>query len=279
MKGFLSIIGVALIAACGGSSTAPTAARFNFAIVAGKDQQVTASAASPDKTVTAMLTRDPNGTFATRVLDFLSPAIAFAQDITLSGTPVANQIVCGQQAKPGEPEIIPLCAFTLADGKAANHVKGGTKAGKYELPFTAQVATQIPVKDSTSFTVVPGPAIGAGGGQCSTGQLGCNLVSGGDVLDIHTMIPNAWDEFQNPIDVATKTPSYAVRAASCGYCINQANTTPSPTVPDASGWLVTVDPKFAGPPVYVGPVAEYPKVLVYVFVDGNVVYRWPIEVK
>jgi hypothetical protein len=146
------------IAACSSSSTAPSATRYNFAVIDGRNQISTAGDATLQRSITSELTRDPQGQFATRVFDFFAPAVAYAQTLTLSGTPVANAIVCGREAKPGEPQVIPLCAFTLADGKAANSVKGGTKAGTYNILFTAQVTAQQPVADSTTVTVIPGPA-------------------------------------------------------------------------------------------------------------------------
>ena len=96
------------------------------------------------------------GSGSSRSLDFLLPSVAYAQGITLSGTPVANAIVCGREAKPGEPKVVPLCAFTLADGKAANSIQGGTKSGTYHILFTAQVPSQLPVMDSATVTVSPG---------------------------------------------------------------------------------------------------------------------------
>jgi hypothetical protein len=67
----------------------------------------------------------------------------------------------------GEPKVVPLCAFTLADGKAANSVQVGTKAGTYNILFTAQVPSQEPVMDSTQVIVDPGapdPQMHNGGG-------------------------------------------------------------------------------------------------------------------
>jgi len=151
------VLGFLLVAAvaCGGATdTGPT--RYNFAVIDGRNQVSVAGDATLAKPITSQLTRDPQGKFATRVLDFLAPAIAYAQTLTLSGTPVANAIVCGREAKAGEPQVIPLCAFTLTDGTAANSVHGGTKAGKFNILFTAQVTSQLPVADSTTVAVAAG---------------------------------------------------------------------------------------------------------------------------
>lgn len=146
-----------LVAACG-SSTDTGRTRYNFAVVDGGNQRSAAGTPSLQKQITSQLTRDPNGTFASRVFDFVAPAKAFAQGLSLAGTPIADQIVCGEETAPGEPKVVPLCAFTLADGRAANSVQGGTKAGVYTMRFTAQVPSQEPVKDSTTVTVEAGPA-------------------------------------------------------------------------------------------------------------------------
>lgn len=147
----LALIGTA---ACGGSTDVqPT--RYNFAVVDGANQKSTAGAPVLEKKITAQLTRDPQGEFA--MLDFLLPKLAYAQGISLPGEPIQGAIVCGREALPGEPKVQPLCAFTLADGKAANTVVPGTKAGTYNVVFTAQVTSQEPVKDSTTVIVEAGP--------------------------------------------------------------------------------------------------------------------------
>lgn len=147
-----------LAAACGGSSTDAGPTRYNFAIIDGKNQISTAGDPTLSKPVTSQLTRDANGKFASGVLDFLLPAKAFAQSITLPGAPVANAIVCGRESLPGEPKVQPLCAYTLADGKAANTIQGGTKAGTYKIIFTVQLPTQMPVMDSTTVVVTAASA-------------------------------------------------------------------------------------------------------------------------
>lgn len=155
----LSILFVALVLAACGSSTDTAPARWNFAVVDGANQASVAGTAQLPKAITSQLAQDPNGKFASnRVLDFLLPTVAYAQTLTVAGTPVANAIVCGRVAPIGEPQVVPLCAFTLADGKAANSVQPGTKAGTYNVLFTAQVASQLPVQDSTTVTVAAGPA-------------------------------------------------------------------------------------------------------------------------
>lgn len=143
--------------ACGGSTDTKTT-RYNFAVVDGLNQASTAGSASLSKPITSQLTRDPQGKFATRVFDFFAPAITYAQSLSLSGDPVAGAIVCGRVAPIGEPQVVPLCAFTLADGKAANVVVPGTKAGAYDVLFSAQVPSEAPVVDSTKVTVEAGAA-------------------------------------------------------------------------------------------------------------------------
>jgi len=146
-----------ILLACGSATdTGPT--RYNFAIVDGLNQSSPAGTPTLAKPITSQLTRDPQGKFATRVFDFFAPAIAYAQTLVLPGEPVAGQLVCGEETGDGEPKIVPLCAFTLVDGKAANSVQVGTKAGVYTMRFTAQITTEMPVKDSTTVTVLPGPA-------------------------------------------------------------------------------------------------------------------------
>jgi hypothetical protein len=152
------IVLLAAIACGGATGTAPAPTRYNFAVIDGKNQSSRAGDATLAKPITAELTRDPQGRFATRVFDLLAPTVAYAQGLSLAGDPVANAIVCGRVAPVGEPQVVPLCAYTLADGKAANVVQGGTKAGTYTVLFTAQVPTQEPVVDSTTVTVEAGPA-------------------------------------------------------------------------------------------------------------------------
>lgn len=264
----LTLLCLALVGAfaCGGSTDVQPA-RYNFAVVDGLNQSSTAGTASLAKPITSMLTRDPEGKFATRVIDLLLPIKAFAQTLTLSGTPVAGTIVCGRESADGEPKVVPLCAYTLADGKAVNSVTPGTRAGKFNLLFTAQAPSTVPIQDSTAVTVGAGPAVRAGGGQCSTGQPGCYLVSVGDVIDLHITMTQAWDQYNNAIDLTAITPSYAIRGP-CGD--GQPNCFPPPAglIPDGMGWLVTIDPKWAGT-----------KVFLYVFIGANVVNTWPLEVK
>lgn len=156
MRSISLVLIAALLAACG-SSTTPGPTRYNFAVVDGRNQTSTAGDVTLASPIRSMLTRDPQGQFASGVLTFLLPTAAYAQGLTLAGTPVANAIVCGRVAPIGEPQVVPLCAFTLADGKAANVVQGGTKAGTYNILFTAQVTAQAPVVDSTTVIVKAGP--------------------------------------------------------------------------------------------------------------------------
>lgn len=267
----LPVVALILLAACGSSATDTGPTRYNFGIVDGANQVSTAGDAALAKRVTSQLTRDPNGTFATRVFDFLAPTIAYAQGLVLSGTPVAGAIVCGREAKLGEPQIVPLCAFTLSDGKAANAVQPGTKAGKFNILFTAQVPATEPVKDSTTVTVNASAATHAGGGNCSTGQPGCYLVDAGSTFDLHPVLIRAWDQFENLVDLTTKTPGYKITA--CAPSVNGQTPVcvwPAPvgTLADGAGWTFTIDAKWKG---------QY--VLLYVFLDGNVVVGWPLEVR
>lgn len=155
MKRTITILAAVLIA-CSSTSTDTGPPRFNFGVVAGRNQSSIAGAASLSEPITTELTRDKNGTFAGRALELLSPRSAFAQTLTMTGTPVSGAIVCAREAAPGEPQASPLCAFTLADGTAPITIKGGTKAGVFVVTFTAQVETQQPVKDSTTVTVSAG---------------------------------------------------------------------------------------------------------------------------
>ena len=129
---------VALVLSACGSSTDTVPTRCNFAVIDGRNQASTAGTAQLAKPITSQLAVDPNGKFATGIFNWLAPAVAYAQTLTVSGTPVADAIVCGRETLPGEPKVVPLCAFTLADGKAANSVESGTKAGTYNIVFTAQ---------------------------------------------------------------------------------------------------------------------------------------------
>lgn len=160
MRVLTGLIASIVIVGCGGSSTDQGPARYNFAVVDGLNQSSTAGAPTLAKPITAQLTRDPQGKFATRVFDLFAPALAYAQSLNLPGDPVAGQLVCGEESASGEPKVVPLCAYTLATGKAANSVQGGTKAGVYTMRFTAQVPTEMPVKDSTTVTVEPGNVSG-----------------------------------------------------------------------------------------------------------------------
>lgn len=160
MRYLLAFLGMVAVLGCGSATDAgPT--RYNFAVVAGANQSSTAGTPRLVSPITSQLTRDPQGTFASRALDrvgdFMLPALAYAQGINLAGDPVAGAIVCGRVAPIGEPQVVPLCAFTLSDGKAANTVEPGTKAGTFDVVFTAQDVGQQPIKDSTMVTVLPGP--------------------------------------------------------------------------------------------------------------------------
>jgi hypothetical protein len=152
-----ALVVIAALTACGGNSTDTGPLRYNFAVIAGKNQESTAGAVTLAAPITTELTRDKNGTFARGAFDFLLPREAFAQSLTMTGTPVAGALVCAREAQPGEPQAVPLCAFTLADGTAPIAIKGGTKAGTFVIAFTAQVQTQLPVKDSTTTIVNAGP--------------------------------------------------------------------------------------------------------------------------
>jgi hypothetical protein len=233
MKTPSAILAAFLLAACGASSTDIQPTRYNFAVIDGANQASTAGAALLAKPITAQLTRDPQGKFATRVFDFLAPSIAYAQGIVLSGTPVANAIVCGREALPGEPQVVPLCAYTLADGKAANSVQPGTKAGTYNVVFSAQVPTQMPVKDSTTVTVLAGDVAKyvvarftpVGG---FVRQAGLN-----STFDIHDVIASAADKYDNTIAPPyVFVPGWAVRDGT--------EPDANPAIPDVTGWTFAV---------------------------------------
>lgn len=155
------LVAVALLAlvGCGDGKGVidPGPTRYNFGIVDGADQSSVAGASSLGKPITSQLTKDPQGKFAARFMDFLLPLKAYAQGLTMPGEPVAGALVCAREAGPGEPKAFPLCAFTLADGKAPIAITGGTKAGKFTVVFSAQVQTQQPVRDSTTVQVNAGP--------------------------------------------------------------------------------------------------------------------------
>ncbi|MGK2933697.1 MAG: hypothetical protein ACSLFE_00430 [Gemmatimonadaceae bacterium] len=146
-------------AACGDGKALiePSATRYNFGIVDGANQSSVAGAAELPQPITSQLTKDPAGKFATRLKNFVLPIVAYAQGLTMPGEPVAGALVCAREAGPGEPTAFPLCAFTLANGKAPIEIKGGTKAGVHQVVFSAQVQSQQPVKDSTTVTVAAGP--------------------------------------------------------------------------------------------------------------------------
>lgn len=153
------LFAIVLLFACGDGKSLvdPGPTRYNFGIVGGANQTSVAGANQLPQPVTSQLTKDPNGKFANRLRDFILPLKAFAQGLQMPGTPVAGALVCAREAAPGEPTAFPLCAFTLADGKAPITVKGGTKAGSHWVKFSAQVQSQQPVTDSTIVTVVAGP--------------------------------------------------------------------------------------------------------------------------
>lgn len=201
MKHICLIAAMIAVAGCGSATeVAPT--RYNFGIVDGANQVSTAGTSALQKKITAQLTRDPQGEFAW--VDFLLPTKAYAQGLTLPGDPVADAIVCGREAAEGEPQVIPLCAFTLADGKAVNSVKPGTKAGTFTLLFTAQIASQQPVQDSTTVVVEAGPASQIlfcsipGITGLTTGK--APVLHPGDVIDIRNCLVR--DQWQNDLPAA-----------------------------------------------------------------------------
>lgn len=224
------------LAACGGSTDTKTI-RYNFAIVDGQNQSTTAGTPTFAKPITSQLTRDPEGKFATRIFDFFAPAVAYAQSIVLKGEPVAGQIVCGEESGAGEPKVVPLCAYTLADGKAANSIEGGTKAGTYTLRFTAQVPAEMPVKDSTTVTIDPGPAVNPNNQDVDPGFVSPRAVRVGETVTFAAVI-NARDQYGNAI------PDYA-KTATTGIAVRRGNEAGEPT-PDITGTLsYTVEDKYA----------------------------------
>lgn len=252
--------GLVLLAlmACSSSSTDTKATRYNFAVVDGMNQHSTAGAATLAKPITAELTRDPSGKFANGAFDFLKPSIAYAQGITLSGEPVANQIVCGRESNVGEPKVVPLCAYTLADGKAANTVQGGTKAGTYNILFTAQVPSEAPVVDSTTVTVDPGAP--ATVDLVNAYRL---FVPIDGSFDLHVLIASVRDKYENEIDWKKLTPSYAIRNGS---------EVGDPT-PDATSWTVPWEQKFSS----TGPLTGAAPLYLYVWF-GDVRFRSAFEI-
>lgn len=201
--------------ACGGSVAAPESTRWNFAVIDGRNQKSVAGDASLAKAVTSQLTRDPNGKFATRVLDLLRPAVAYAQGLALAGEPVANAIVCGRESAPGEPKVVPLCAFTLADGKAANTVEAGTKAGTFNILFTAQVPSEEPVVDSTTVVVEPGPA------DPSIHISSNDLASTVDTVPASAVV----DAFGNPVPFAIQSDSLVTVAGTVAGTVDARRVT------------------------------------------------------
>jgi hypothetical protein len=236
MRALAALVLALILGACGGS-TETQATRYNFGIVDGSNQKSTAGTATLAKPITSQLTRDPQGKFATRVFDFFAPAIAYAQSLTLPGDPIADAIVCGRESAPGEPKVVPLCAFTLADGKAANTVEPGTKAGSYNIVFTAQVASELPVKDSTTVTVEPGPAVNPTNQPAGGGWDQPRLVRVGESITIVPVI-DARDQYGNAI------PDYAKTAATGLAARNGSE--PGEVTPDVTGTLTyIVEPKWA----------------------------------
>lgn len=157
MRTPLLLVSLVALSACGGGdSLAPLPTRYNFGVVDGANQVSTAGVPVLGQPITSQLTRHAEGTFA-RLQRLLLPPFAYAQGLTMPGTPVAGALVCAREAGPGEPQAFPLCAFTLADGKAPIEIKGGTKAGVHQIVFSAQVPSQQPVRDSTTVTVLAGP--------------------------------------------------------------------------------------------------------------------------
>jgi hypothetical protein len=156
MRTVIVLLVAAVLSACS-SSTDTQSTRYNFAVIDGANQLSSAGAPTLTRPITSQLAADPHGQFAWA--DLLLPTKAFAQSVTVNGTPIAGALVCANQSQPGEPQAVPLCAFTLADGKAPISVKGGTKAGTFTINFTAQVQSELPVMDSTTVTVAPGPMV------------------------------------------------------------------------------------------------------------------------
>lgn len=228
--------------ACGGSGgTEPGPVRYNFAVVDGRNQAAPAGAGQLANRITSQLTRDPQGTFASRALDrvgdFLLPALAYAQGLTLAGEPVQGAIVCGREALPNEPQVQPLCAFTLADGKAANTVVPGTKAGTYNVVFTAQNVGTEPVKDSTTVIVqaaAPSEVVLLDAPNGRTLAVGASL-------DLRPLVVFVRDQYANDVAWSQMTPGVALRD---GTEVGQ------PTQ-DSTSWTIAWDPKWSGRRAYV----------------------------
>lgn len=241
-----------VLAACS-SSTDTSSTRYNFAVVGGMHQSSTAGSAQLPAPITSQLTRDPEGKFASRVYDFFAPAMAYAQQqIPLPGEPVEGAIVCGREAEPGEPQVIPLCAFTLSDGKAANTVKPGTKAGTFDVVFSAQVQSQQPVVDSTTVIVEAGTAA-----QIGTTTFGPIAVTVDGTIDIHDIILNVRDKYSNFVyakgstyrneGIPNFTPTFVVRAGDTApYPTWKWADTGEPRPAGESGWIVTLGSEWSG---------------------------------
>jgi hypothetical protein len=248
-------------AACGGSTTSTPEGPLKLGIVAGNNQVAPAGSVKLTDPVVGRLVRV--STASGPRFEFVKTA--YAQTV-VTGSPVPGAVVCAVSMTAGSMVPFVPCTNTDADGKATFFFTPGTKAGEAESEIRGTLAGQPAVFDTATATVLPGPAVKASGGQCNTGQPGCYLVSVGDVLDLHMTFTQAFDQYDNSIDLTGIVPSYAIRGP-CGS--GEANCFPPPAglTPDGSGWTLTVDPKWA-----------HTKVFLYVFLGGNVVVTWPLSI-
>lgn len=283
-----------LLAACGGSSTAPQDGALKLGIISGNHQLATAGVPKLTDGVVGKLVRLPNGQVAfiripkragNFLLDLLVPQAYAQSGTTVTGSPIAGAVVCAKPLTDGSMTPFVPCTNTGADGTAVFFFEPGNKAGVVSAEIRGTLNAAPTVFDTAVATVAAGAAAHvAGGVQCGMGQPGCNLVSGGDLFDIHTVFTTASDTYGNMVDLTGKVPSYAIRAASCGaqcHIAGAVNTTPAPTTPDAAGWTFTINPALGGAPyvAYEGAQPQYPEATLYVFLDGHAVAAWPLAVK
>jgi hypothetical protein len=226
MRGFALLALAGTIMGCGGGSTDTTPDRYNFKVIRGLNQVTIAGSPTLGQPVVSKLTRDPAGQFASRSLwDAFLPRIAFAQDVTVQGSPVAGGVVCAPLPKPGEPVPFSICTNTLADGTAPFAFTAGTKAGTYNLKFVAQTETASLVTDSTTLKVDPGAPSEAYIAEPPGGR----TLAKGATLDLHPLIVFVRDQYGNDVAWGKLTPGIALRDGS----------EPGQPTADSTSWTIT----------------------------------------